>query len=301
MRLSVVIPTYERPAALTGALEALCAQTYPRERFEVIVVDNAGGAETVVRPFEARLPVRALRETRRGPAAARNTGARAARGTLLAFTDDDCRPAPEWLAALAEAASAAPGALIGGRTVDLPSPSGMCTRASRLVLDYFCERQNADPARPRFFPSNNLAVPKEAFETIGGFDASFPRAAGEDRDLCERWRAAGRPLVHAPQALVRHAHALAFRSFVRQQVSYGRGAFRFRAAGPGRPLGPPAFYAGLLACPFRHAGPVRGAALAGLVLVSQAAVAAGYVSERLAGLTGLKALRAGGGSGSGAA
>jgi GT2 family glycosyltransferase len=168
------------------------------------------------------------------------------------------------------------------------------------VHDYFCAQQNADPHALRFFPSNNLAMAKAAFQAVGGFDIHFPRAAGEDRDFCVRWRASGRHLVSAPDARVRHAHPLSMRGFVRQQMNYGRGAFRFHTrartrtdsngANGSRPGGL-AFYAGLLADPFRRVPAARAAALLGLVLVSQAAVAAGYFSEMAFG--GLKGFRSG--------
>jgi len=291
--VSVVIPTHGRPEALAACLEGLASQTCPRDLFEAVVVDNRnppGLIESVAADYTARLRLRVVSEPIPGPAAARNTGARAATSTLLAFIDDDCVPEPGWIAALAAAHGQGPEALIGGTTID-GEPRGLCTSASRLVLDYFCARANADPRDPRFFPSNNLAAPAVPFHAAGGFDTRFARAAGEDRDFCDRWRARGGQLRHAPEAVVRHVHPLTIRTFVRQQMSYGRGAFRFHSAHAGRGLAPLPFYAGLLAYPFRHARAVRAAALAGLVVVSQAAVAAGYFWEMAFG--GLKGLRSG--------
>jgi GT2 family glycosyltransferase len=291
--LSVVIPTHRRPEPLARCLDALARQEYPRDLFEVLVVDNRnppGTVEPVVRAFEHRLAVRLVTEDTPGPAAARNAGARAAMAPVLAFTDDDCIPDPGWLRAIAEATDAHPDALIGGPALD-EEPRGLWTAASRLVDDYFCAQQNADPAAMRFFPSNNLAMAKAAFQAVGGFDTHFPRAAGEDRDFCARWRASGRHLVSAPAARVRHAHPLSMRGFVRQQMNYGRGAFRFHARANGSGPGGVAFYAGLLAHPFREVRTARAAALLGLVLVSQAAVAAGYFSEMAFG--GLKGFRSG--------
>jgi GT2 family glycosyltransferase len=286
--ISIIIPTFRRPEPLARCLDALTRQEYPRDQFEVVVVDNRnppGTVEPVVRAFEDRLALRRVTEDTPGPAAARNAGAHTAAAPILAFTDDDCIPDPGWLRALGETLAVHPDALVGGTSLDL-EPRGLCTAASRLVHDYFCAQQNADAGVPRFFPSNNLAVPKAAFHAVGGFDAHFPRAAGEDRDFCARWRASGRHLVSAPEARVRHAHPLSVRGFVRQQMNYGRGAFQYRSRAGG--LG---FYAGLLAHPFRQAKAPRAAALFGLVLVSQAAVAAGYFSEMAFG--GLKGFRSG--------
>src|SRR5262249_55512081 len=107
---SVIIPTYMRPQQLQDCLEGLACQNYPRDRYEVIVVDDGSPdmPEPVTTPFHARMQLRLLRAPHGGPAAARNAGAREAAGDLLAFTDDDCVPSSGWLQALAHGISCAP-------------------------------------------------------------------------------------------------------------------------------------------------------------------------------------------------
>src|SRR5690242_16282570 len=98
MRFSVVVPTYNRPQPLSRCLDALARLYYPREQFEVIVVDD-GSTESLaalVKNFQERLDIRYLREEHAGPGMARNVGAAHARGEYLAFTDDDCAPCPDW-------------------------------------------------------------------------------------------------------------------------------------------------------------------------------------------------------------
>src|SRR5204863_3960920 len=92
-RSTIVVPTHERPAALAACLESLVALDYPREDFEVVVVDDGGRTplEPLLDPVRNRLDVRLVRQERAGPAAARNAGAEHAQGDLLLFTDDDCR------------------------------------------------------------------------------------------------------------------------------------------------------------------------------------------------------------------
>src|SRR5213593_4845830 len=96
---AVVIPTYDRPAELRRCLDSLAAQNYPRDRFEVIVVDDGSPtpAEEVVSCYDPSLNLTLRRQARAGPAAARNVGATAARSRFLAFLDDDCRASPDWL------------------------------------------------------------------------------------------------------------------------------------------------------------------------------------------------------------
>jgi len=133
----------------------------------------------------------------------------------------------------------------------------------------------------RFFTSNNLAVAREAFLAAGGFDTSFPFSAGEDRELGDRWSAQGRSSVAAPDALVRHAHRLSARGFLRQHFTYGRGAVAFRRvrAESGRPVRvDPAFYAQSLSFALRGGG-VRAPARAALTALAHAAYAAGLLYE----------------------
>ncbi len=148
-----------------------------------------------------------------------------------------------------------------------------------VVYDYY----NHDPGDARFFASNNLAVPVEGFAAAGGFDERYHWA--EDRDFCDRWRARGFRLVYAPEAVVRHAHHLTPRTLWRQHFGYGRGAWNFHrgrvlrgAAGQFRP--DLVFYRKLLLAPARERPPWRAAALAALVVWSQAANTAGFLYER---------------------
>jgi len=100
---SIVVPTCDRPRQLAACLQSLARLDYPRDRFEVIVVDDGTttAAPALVVEMKAGPDVRLVRQPHAGPAAARNLGASHARGSLLAFTDDDCAPAPDWLWALA--------------------------------------------------------------------------------------------------------------------------------------------------------------------------------------------------------
>jgi GT2 family glycosyltransferase len=226
--LSVIVTTYERPQQLARLLRTLAAQDYPKDRFEVIVV-NDGGAENlspIILRFEPDLQMRLIQQQNRGPGAARNAGVAEALGDVIVFTDDDCEPEPGWLKALGSGAGSYRGCLLGGKTV-LGLPGNLCSAASQLVVDIVYDFYNADPENARFFASNNMALPAEAFRSIGGFDARF-RIASEDRDLCERWRLAGRRMVFLPDAVVQHSHRLTLAGFVRQHFRYGRGAALFR-------------------------------------------------------------------------
>ncbi|HEV2762960.1 MAG TPA: glycosyltransferase [Pyrinomonadaceae bacterium] len=280
---SVIIATYNRPRELAGCLETLERLDYPKDRYEVAVVDDGGRAPLapVVEPFRERLEVRLIRQENAGCGAARNAGAKRARGDYLAFTDDDCRHPPDWLKTLAARFASAPDAMVGGRTINVLADNPYSS-ASQLIIDYLFRHYNARPERARYL--NSIALPAEGFRALGGFDASFFMAA-EDRDFCERWLRAGREITYAPEVLVFHAHRLTLRSFCRQQFNYGRGAFLFHRRNSRRlPVGrggqPLSFYLKLLGCAFRRDTARRAHVLAPLLLLSQAAVGCGWLREK---------------------
>jgi len=282
-RWSVVVPTYARPQRLAECLAALGRLTPPPGGYEVVVVDDGSPTplDDVVAPYPGL--VRLHRQDNAGPARARNTGAALARGARLAFTDDDCRPDPGWLTALDAALDDQPAAMVGGRTVNVLDHD-LCAEASQQLVDHlyaWAERTG----RLRFFTSNNLAVSAEGFAALGGFDPRFPRAAGEDRDLGVRWQALGRPLVHVPGAVVGHAHAMDLKAFWRQHAGYGSGAAVLHDAlaergADGVKVEPPAFYAGMLARPFRALPLKQALPVSALIGVSQVATAVGFARAR---------------------
>ncbi len=222
---SIIIPTWSRPDQLAECLRALSLVEYPRDRFEVIVVDDGGDVplDDVLAPFRADLRLSLMRQPNAGPAEARNAGAQRAGGEYLAFTDDDCLPESGWLKELAEALAAAPECMIGGAIID--AGASLYSATSQLIADAVYRHYNANPLRARFVSSNNLAVPARGFQEIGGFDPAFRTA--EDRDLCDRWLHEGRRIVYHAGARVRHARVMGAWSFCRQHFGYGRGAERF--------------------------------------------------------------------------
>ena len=198
--MSVVVATHDRPARLARLLAGLRVQSLGSGRFEVVVVADGCGADTLelLAREQARggLALRVAEQpVARGPAAARNAGWRRARAPLVAFTDDDCVPAPGWLAAgLAQAGHAA---VVQGRTEPDPgerSQVGLLSRTHRV------ERLGPQ------FQTCNMFYPRAVLEQLGGFHEEFGLTpGGEDTDLAWRAIAAGHATRFAPEALVYHA------------------------------------------------------------------------------------------------
>ncbi len=224
--ISVVVPTKGRVRSLGRCLEALDRADYARDRFEVVVSNDRGmpEVESLVARFKDRLRASTTTPERSGPSAARNAGADAASGEYVAFTDDDCEPEAGWLSALERSLVANPGAACGG-TVRNGATDNLGAIATQAVVDALHAGFNRDLDAPRFFASSNVAFPSAAFRTLGGFDEEERYA--EDRELCERWIAAGHRFVSAPDAVVVHMRTLDLREFMGQHYGYGRGAFAF--------------------------------------------------------------------------
>lgn len=284
---SVIVPTFNRPDRLRACLLSLAALQYPRDRYEVLVVDDGGAAplDGIIEAVRKDVDATLIRQENSGPAAARNRGAGVARGEILAFTDDDCMPEPNWLLEFAPRISAARNTLLGGRTVNALIDNVFAS-ASQMLIDYLYGYYNEAASRSSFFTSNNIAVAREPFESVGGFAESFPRAAGEDREFCSRWIRHGHEMEYVPTAAVRHAHDLDAGAFWRQHFNYGRAAFTFHRDRPGRidePLTPEpiAFYLNLIRYPFRAKSERRPLMESVLLGISQVANAAGYFCEAL--------------------
>jgi GT2 family glycosyltransferase len=272
--LSVVVSTRDRPSALARCLDALAAQTRA-SALDVVVVDDGSKQASAVEEVVANCPqARLLRTGHRGVAGARNAGARAARASLIAFTDDDCIPARDWAAQLLRAFEAGPAA-VAGRTEN--GNGNRFDAATQAVTEEFTTSALGTPPLTAFGAGSNLSCRQEVFDAVP-FDAErYFRRAGEDRDWCGRLLAAGFRLVSEPAAVVYHHQGLDLRRFLAKHRRYGRGAYLVRSGSPRPAPLPPSFYLGLLRRGFAL-GPLTGL----LVVVSQLATLVGFAQEALA-------------------
>ena len=282
---SIIIPTYNRPRQLTKCLQSLTRLRYPRNCFEVIVVDDGSKllAKDVVANVYDLVEITLLRQENAGPATARNTGAKQAKGTFLAFIDDDCQPDTDWLSTLAKHCIERPQQMSGGSTTNALS-NNPYSSASQQLISYLYQYYNMEKGQARFFASNNMIVPAKLFWKLGGFDTSFPLAAGEDREFCDRWLFHGYQMSYAAEAVIHHAHAMTLHSFCRQHFNYGRGAFYFQKKRSERGQKhmkpePFAFYRNLLLYPLSQSKRPQAWLLTGLMFVTQAANTVGFFFE----------------------
>ena len=212
MLVSIVIPAYNAAQTLEACLRACLGQTYPET--EVVVVDD--GSTDATPGIAVRLGIRCLRQPNRGPAAARNAGARVAAGEIIAYTDADCVPERSWIAELV--AGFAPGVVAVGGTYGIANPERLL---ARLVHEEIMVRHGRFGGEVDFLGSFNVAYLKEAFHAVGGFDERFRTASGEDNDLAYRLQDAGGRLCFRKEAVVAHHHPVRLTAYLRAQMRHG--------------------------------------------------------------------------------
>jgi cellulose synthase/poly-beta-1,6-N-acetylglucosamine synthase-like glycosyltransferase len=220
--ISVIIPTYNDSGLIRNCLRSLSRQSFPKNKYEVIVVDDGSEDNTsdVVSKFKARF----FHRPHRGPAAARNFGATKARGDILLFTDADCVPDRDWIRKMSEPFKDREIVGVSGtyRTLNRKSP------VARFA-GYEIEERHRKLARQKFIDfigTFSAGYRKSVFRKFGGFDTKFGMASGEDPELSFRISRSGAKMVFQKNAFVYHNHPDSIWKFIRQK--FWRGYWRVR-------------------------------------------------------------------------
>jgi len=229
--VSIIVPVYNAERTIAECVRALYALDYPRRLVQIVVVDNNSTDNTpdILQQFRG---IDYVFEPKLGAYQARNTGIQFAENDLIAFTDADCIPKPDWLARLVNCLNCQlptancqlptdRPAIVGGKIEAYPA-SNLIERYIdyRKVLDQEKMARGADFSLP-FFVTANCLVRREVFEKIGLFDADF-KIAG-DADLCWRAQQAGFRLAYCPEAVVVHKHRSNLLGLYSQSFEYGFG------------------------------------------------------------------------------
>lgn len=214
--VSIVVPVFNGAATISQCVASLLAIDYPRDRYEIICVDNASSDSTVAH-LQAFLPqIRILREETRGAAAARNCGIRAAHHDIIAFTDADCVVDAGWLQALARRVGDPGVGIVGGRIAAREGGNAV-ERFGEKIHDH---RRAIEEFRPPYVITMSWASPRKVLEDVGLFDESLLR--GQDADLALRIGAAGWQMVYMPDAIVRHFNERSLWGLLCEGYTHGR-------------------------------------------------------------------------------
>ena len=200
--VSVVMPVYNDAGRLRLCIDAIIAQDYPRERFEVIVVDN-NSDDNPVRVIPDLPGYQLLRESRQGSYAARNAGVQSTRGEILAFTDSDCIPNFDWLTRGAAAMLREPTPDAVGGAIRIFFEHGSAPRSGPEHFEAINEFQQKKYVQEWSFAATaNLFVNATILESIGRFNPALQ--SGGDLDFGTRLTRAGGRLVYDDDVVVHH-------------------------------------------------------------------------------------------------
>lgn len=214
---SVVIPAYQAADTIDNCVRALHTQTVSRERYEIIVVDDASTDETTSVAKEAGAD-RVLSCPHGGPAAARNAGIKAAKGELVLFTDADCEPSPGWVEQMTT--PFADGRVMGAKGAYWTRQKEIVARLTQLEFEIRYERM-ARLTHTDFVDGYAAAYRRELLAESGGFDPTYPIPSAEDVDLSFRLARQGHRLVFVPTARVWHRHPVSLRVYLARKGLYG--------------------------------------------------------------------------------
>ncbi|MCM8774478.1 MAG: glycosyltransferase [Candidatus Omnitrophica bacterium] len=225
MDISIVIPTYNRREKLKRCLESLFKQEYPKDNFEIIVVDDGSydGTKEMLRELSLRHSnLRYLFQLHKGPAAARNLGIKEARAEIVGFTDNDCIINNDWVKKMVELHRAEESiTAIGGRT--LVDTHNIKAVVSQFLSDGAIKTAINGKIETIFFPTCNVSLKKNRLNEI--FNELFTLPAGEDLEFFWRIYKRGGRFIYREDIEIFHRCHDSLRSFLKQAYMYGRGNF----------------------------------------------------------------------------
>lgn len=217
-KISIIIPTYNRKQAVLKTANCLLKQDYPRQKYEIIIVDD-GSTDETYEMLKRIKDIRVFRQNNKGPAAARNLGIKKAKYDLIAFTDDDCLPQKNWLKKIAGYYKKHPGlAGVGGIAY---TPLKMIKPLTHHALPLNDAKLNA--LKFRFPPTCNVSYKKHTIIKAGMFHENFDAPTTEDVDLFIRVSKIGEVIFDRNLAMLHSAGKSTVRKQIKRFKDYYRG------------------------------------------------------------------------------
>ncbi len=214
--ISVIIPAKDAADTIESCLRGVLSQRNSEIDYEVILVDDGSTDDTA--EIAESLGLRVIRQDNAGPAAARNAGARLAKGDILAFTDADCVPTSNWLLYLT--APFQNPDVVGTKGTYRTQQRSLSARFVQQEYEFKYERM-ARQASIDFIDTYSAAYRRDVFLKNGGFETAFPAPSVEDQELSFRLARKGYRMVFAPQAVVYHLHDRNLREYLKRKYNIG--------------------------------------------------------------------------------
>ncbi len=220
MKVSVIVPAYNAQKFIGKCIEALLAQKYQRENYEIIVIDDGSTDRTsdIVRTY----PVKYIFQKNKGPAAARNAGAKEAKGEIILFTDSDCIPFDNWIEEMVKPFD----------DTEIMAVKGAYKTNQKSIIARFAQLEFEErfemlkkAGSIDMVDTYSAGYRKDIFLQMGGFDVNFPVANNEDTELSYRMSKLGYKMVFNPEAIVYHLnHPDTIKRYIR--LKFWRGYWR---------------------------------------------------------------------------
>ena len=216
MEISIVVPARNAAGTIGGCVQSLLEQSVPRERYEVIVVDDGSTDET--RQLVERSGATLIPQAQEGPAAARNKGVSVSKGDIVLFTDADCVPEANWVAEMVR--SFEDGEIAGVKGVYRTRQGGIIPRFVQCEYEERYE-QMAKQRWIDFIDTYSAGYRREIFLAEGGFDTRYPSASVEDQEFSFRLAERGHKMVFNPRAVVYHQHPATLTAYFTRKFNIG--------------------------------------------------------------------------------
>lgn len=223
IRISVVIPAYNRKEELKNCLESLFRQKHSKDKFEIIVVDDGStdGTEEYIAQIKgnSKPNVVYLKQKNQGAAVARNTGVKNSRGDYVAFIDSDCVASEDWLTSCISLLSTSDQHIAGVGGKIIPGFTNLVGKGSHLLEfhQYLSEKEKS----VRVVPTANLCIRKKVLDEVGYFDNEL--RTSQDTELCWRIIKRGYKIIYSPEIVVTHYGINSLRELRKKEIALGRG------------------------------------------------------------------------------
>lgn len=199
--VSIVIPAYNAAGSIGSCLGALKNQTYPKDMFEVIVVDDGSRDNTA--GVAEKMGAEVLVQSNQGAGVARNLGAKEAKGEIILFTDSDCEPQEDWIEQMVKPFK--DPEIVAAKGFYKTSQRESIARFAQIEYDIKCSMLKKDRYID-FIDTYSAAYRRDRFLEAGGFDGVYTTASGEDSELSYKLSIKGYKMVAVPDAFVYHLH-----------------------------------------------------------------------------------------------